>query len=102
MKDKLRDVAIRAGKTFWQTALATLVVAIPEIVELIPKGKEALVPVVISALTGALAAGLSATWNGVIAPLLDKLKKKEVVANIIEELAEVVADGGESSDDEIK
>ena len=76
MKTKLKDVAVRAFKTFWQTALATLVVAVPKMVELIPEGWEALYPVAISIGVSALAAGISAAWNGVIAPLVDKAKVK--------------------------
>lgn len=77
MKQKIKDVAVRAGKTFWQAMLATIVIAVPEIVELIPMGWKALSPVLGSAGVGALAAGLSAAWNGVIAPALDKLKYKK-------------------------
>ena len=76
MKEKIKDVAIRALKTLWQTTLASLVVALPEIIELIPSGTDALIPVAVSAGIGALAAGLSAAWNGVIAPILDKYKAK--------------------------
>lgn len=74
MKEKFKDIAIRAMKTFWQAALATLLVAIPEIAELIPNGADVFVPVLVSAGVGALAAGLSAVWNGVFAPIIDKYK----------------------------
>jgi hypothetical protein len=81
MKEKIKDIAVRAGKTFWQAMLATALVAFPEIVELIPSGWEALKPVLISAVVGAIAAGLSATYNGVIAPIIDKVnaKRNEVI-----------------------
>ena len=76
MKEKVKDVLIRAGKTFWQAMLATIVVAMPEIVELIPEGWVAVQPVLVSAGVGAVAAGLSAAYNGVIAPAIEKLKGK--------------------------
>jgi hypothetical protein len=95
MNQKLKDILIRAGKTFWQAALASLVIAIPEIINLIPNGWEAVLPVLVSAGVGALAAGLSAMWNGVIAPMLDKVKHKQ-------EAVESVTDGGEAPTDEGK
>ena len=90
MNSKIQDIMIRAGKTFWQAALASLVVAIPEIINLIPVGWEALMPVLLSAGVGALAAGLSAVWNGVIAPMVNKVTAKSKTA-IVEE------NGGEAS-----
>ena len=86
MKEKMKDVLIRAGKTFWQATLASIVVVMPEIIELVPAGWEVLKPVLISAGVGAVAAGLSATYNGVLAPILDKMKLKQ--------------NGGESSSNE--
>ena len=76
MKDKAKDVAIRAVKTFWQTALASFIFAIPQITESLHAGWEVLKPVLVSAGVGALAAGLSATYNGVLKPLAEKLKAK--------------------------
>lgn len=94
MNRKLKDVLIRAGKTFWQAALASLAVAIPEIIDLIPNGWEALIPVLVSAGVGALAAGLSAVYNGVIAPMINKAKLNKDV--VLEE------NGGDPSVDEGK
>lgn len=96
MDRKVQDVLIRAGKTFWQAALASLVVAIPEIIDLIPNGWDAVIPVLLSAGVGALAAGLSAAWNGVFAPILEKLRYREVVP------VDPVENGGESPIDEGK
>ena len=91
MNEKLKDILIRALKTFWQASLAAIVVAIPEIVDLVPQGWQAIKPVLISAGIGAIAAGCSAVYNGLIKPFADKHK---VVA---------VEDGGEiSSNDESK
>ncbi len=73
----MKDVLIRALKTFWQAMLATLVVAIPEIVELVPQGWGVLKPVLISAGVGAIAAGFSAAYNGVILPMINKAKAKQ-------------------------
>lgn len=78
MNEKIKDVLVRAGKTFWQAMLATVVVALPEIIELIPAGWEALQPVLISAGVGAVAAGLSAAYNGVLVPIIDKMKLKQI------------------------
>ncbi len=53
----MKDVAIRALKTFWQASVAYLVAAIGAGVDLF-EGE-----VVGGLLIGALAAGLSAAWN---------------------------------------
>lgn len=74
MKERAKDVAIRAFKTFWQTALASLIFAMPQITENLYAGWEVLKPVLVSAGVGALAAGLSAAYNGVLKPLAEKLK----------------------------
>ena len=65
----MKDVAIRALKTFWQSAVAYLVAALST------QGIDLFEGDVIGGLLiGALAAGISATWNGVAQPRLDKLK----------------------------
>ena len=74
----MNDILVRALKTFWQGALAALFVALPQIVELIPSGWVAIKPVLVSAATGALAAGLSALYNGVIKPHFEKSNVEEV------------------------
>ena len=56
----MKDIAIRALKTFWQAAVAYLVAGIAQGVDLF-EGE-----VVGGLLIGALAAGLSASWNGVV------------------------------------
>ena len=63
-----KDVAIRALKTFWQSAIAYLVAALSTGIDLF-EGE-----VISGLLIGALAAGISASWNGVVQPRLDKLK----------------------------
>ena len=64
----MKDVAIRALKTFWQSAVAYLVATLSTGVDLF-EGE-----VISGLLIGALAAGLSATWNGVVLTRLNKLK----------------------------
>lgn len=54
----MKDVAVRALKTFWQAAVAYLVATLGAGVDL-SEGE-----VVGGLLIGALAAGLSAVWNG--------------------------------------
>ena len=56
----MKDVAIRALKTFWQASLAYLVASLGQGVDLL-EGE-----VIGGLLIGALAAGLSAVWNGAI------------------------------------
>ena len=65
-----KDWVTRALKTFWQAALSSLIINAETIISLIPNGWDALKPVLVSASIGALAAGLSALYNGLIKPLL--------------------------------
>ena len=63
-----KDIAIRSFKTFWQAGIAYLVASLGQGVDLF-EGE-----VIGGLLIGALAAGISASWNGVIQPRLNKLK----------------------------
>lgn len=81
MKEKAKDVAIRAFKTFWQTALASFIFAMPQITENLGAGWGVLKPLLVSACIGALAAGLSAAYNGVLKPLAEKIKANNTSAN---------------------
>ena len=63
-----KDVAIRALKTFWQAAVAYLVASLGQGIDLF-EGE-----VIGGLLIGALAAGVSASWNGAIQPALNRLK----------------------------
>ena len=72
-QSKAKDVFIRALKTFWQSAAAYLFLNIQVIVDAIQTdlelgGFETLKSVGMTIGLGALAAGLSALYNGVIAP----------------------------------
>ena len=64
----MKDIIIRALKTFWQSAAAYLVATLSTGVDLFEGD------VFGGLLIGALAAGLSASWNGVVQPRLNKLK----------------------------
>lgn len=67
----MKDIAIRALKTFWQSAIAYLVATLGtqmEAVDVFDKN------VLAGVLIGALAAGISASWNGAVQPVLNKLK----------------------------
>lgn len=63
-----KDVAMRAVKTFWQSAIAYLVASLSQGVDLF-EGE-----VIGGLLIGALAAGISASWNGAVQPVLNRLK----------------------------
>lgn len=65
-----KDVLVRALKTFWQSAIAYLVAALST------QGVEVLERegVLGGLLIGALAAGISASWNGAVQPRLDKYR----------------------------
>lgn len=74
MSEKMKDVVTRAFKTFWQTALASLIFAIPEIANNLGAGWEVLEPLLLSVGVGALSAGLCAAYNGVLKPIAEKIK----------------------------
>lgn len=63
-----KDVAIRALKTFWQSAIAYLVASLSQGADLFDG------EVIGGLLIGALAAGISASWNGAVQPVLNKIK----------------------------
>ena len=70
-----KDVAIREMKTFWQSSIAYLLATFStqmsgvDVLDL-----HDLQSVFGGLLIGALAAGLSASWNGVVQPILEKYK----------------------------
>ena len=68
-----KDIAVRALKTFWQSAIAFLVASLGT------QGLDLFEGEVIGGLLiGALAAGISASWNGVVQPILNKLRGSDV------------------------
>lgn len=71
-----KDIAVRAVKTFWQSSIAYIVAAIStQLAGIDVFNLDALKGVIGSLLIGSLAAGLSASWNGVVQPILDKYKR---------------------------
>lgn len=73
MSENVKDILIRALKTFWQGAVAYLLTSFGAQIGTIDLfSLDALKEVGLGLITGALAAGLSATWNGAIKPLLNK------------------------------
>jgi hypothetical protein len=65
-----KDVAMRAFKTFWQSGIAYIVATLStQGVEVFEREG-----VICGLLIGALAAGISASWNGVVQPMLNKYK----------------------------
>ena len=70
MNEKQKDVLSRACRTFWQALLAYLLADAAVLQEALwdwSAGKQ----VLLSLAIGALAAGLSAVYNGVVLPLLE-------------------------------
>lgn len=69
MKDLTRDVLSRAGRTFWQAMAAYLLADLPALQKILggwTDGKRLL----LTLFVGAVAAGLSAVYNGMIVPWL--------------------------------
>lgn len=69
MNETMKDILIRAGKTFWQAALAYLLADAAVLQEALTSwntGRQLMV----SLAVGAMAAGFSAVYNGVIRPRL--------------------------------
>lgn len=74
-----KDVAIRAMKTFWQSSIAYLVATFSTQMGTVDVFDLHDVQSVFGGLlVGALAAGISASWNGVVQPILEKFKGGDV------------------------
>ena len=76
MNELTKDVLVRAGKTFWQAALAYLLADAAVLREALAdwgSGRALL----LSLAVGAAAAGFSAVYNGVIRPLLGGTSRGE-------------------------
>ena len=81
-QEKFKDVLIRALKTLWQAMLSYIIINIHVIADanttdLEIGGFETLKSVGLSVAVGAIAAGLSALYNGVIKPLMVKTKTED-------------------------
>ena len=78
MKDKIKDILIRSVKTFWQAALAYLITTFgSQFASIGAFDANALQNAGVALLIGAVAAGFSAAWNGVLSPFLQKLSDKD-------------------------
>lgn len=74
-----KDVAVRAMKTFWQSGIAYLVATFSTQMSGVDVFDLHDVQSVFGGLLiGALAAGISASWNGAIQPVLNRLKGGDV------------------------
>ena len=71
----IKDVLLRAFKTFWQAAVSYIIM---NIANLNPFDGSANKKVWLGFAAAALAAGCSAAWNGVIKPLWDKLMSPDI------------------------
>ena len=74
MSEKTKDVLNRALKTFWQAALAYLLADVSVLQAAltdVSAGKRVLLTLGV----GAVAAGLSAVYNGLVKPLLEDRKE---------------------------
>lgn len=70
MNEHTKDILIRAGKTFWQAALAYLLADAAVLQQALTDwstGRR----ILLSLAVGAMAAGFSAVYNGVVRPRLE-------------------------------
>ena len=74
----MKDVLIRAFKTFWQAALSYLILNSEVLFnDLLNFNFDKFKQFIIALMLGTLAAGLSAMYNGVLKPLAENFKKEE-------------------------
>lgn len=102
-QEKFKDVLVRALKTFWQSCLGYIIINIHVIADAITTdlevgGFETLKSVGLTVGVGAIAAGLSALYNGVIKPLIEKPKEEDYSDNEMGFIPELE----EAEEDEIK
>ncbi len=76
-KSKLLNILRLMLVTFLEGAGAYLILNCEQIVSLIPEGWAVMQPVLTSVVIGAVAAGLSAIYNGLLKPMLDKNKSTD-------------------------
>ena len=84
--EKVKDVIFRALKTFWQAALAYIILTVEPMIHNIEQfgSWEAVKNLLLSLALGALSAGLCALYNGLLKPFalkfkaeVDELEEKE-------------------------
>ena len=84
MSVKTRDVLTRAFKTFWQACIAYVIASIT-VLQSALSGESTWAKVLITLGVGAVAAGLSAVWNGFVSPLLKKDSTTEKIVDSVPE-----------------
>ena len=73
----MKDILIRAIKTFWQTALAYIIINSEVFfTDILSFNETKLKQFAITIGLGALSAGLSAMYNGVLKPIAESLRKE--------------------------
>lgn len=83
----MEKISIKAKRTFWQAFFAYIVTSFGASLSGVSAFDcDAIVHALVGVIVGAVASGLSATYNGVVAPMVDKAITK--------------ANGGDSSNDE--
>ena len=65
-----KDVALRAWKTFVQAFISALLISISGLSEVNIGDKKAFATILVSAVVGATAAGISAAWN-IVKPIFE-------------------------------
>ncbi len=73
-KNRIKDIAIRAAKTFWQAAVGYALTAITTAGITDLNAAKAIIGGIIAS---AIAAGASAAWNGVVTPIIKGETKNE-------------------------
>ncbi len=74
MNKNIKDIAVRAGKTFWQAAFGYLVTSVGVSLSGVEAfDGDAVINAIIGVIIGACAAGLSAAYNGAIVPVVNKM-----------------------------
>ena len=74
MNKNIKDVVVRAGKTFWQSAFGYLVTSVGVSLSGVEAfDGDAIINAIIGIVIGACAAGFSAAYNGAIVPAVNKM-----------------------------
>lgn len=77
MNYNIKEVAVRAGKTFWQAAFGYIVASVGVSLSGVEAfDGDAIINALIGIVIGACAAGLSAAYNGAIVPVVNKMTGK--------------------------
>ena len=83
MNKNIKDVAVRAGKTFWQAAFGYIVASVGATLSGVEAfDGDAVINAIIGVVIGACAAGLSAAYNGAIVPVVNKMTGKALGGDV--------------------